>query len=93
MSCEGDFCRWRILARLNEYKSTVFKVGPFPGELENMSFVGFSYNAKDVLCLEKIKLHNGQTSREIIQDYLSWGWDVTTGRQTWTPQVFFLVEF
>ena len=63
------------------------RVGPFPGDLASMSFVGFTYDAKDVLCLEKLELTDIGGKREIIQDYLSWGWDVTQGRQSWKPKV------
>ena len=75
------------------YSRETMNVGTFPGSLSEASFVAFTYDARDVLCLEKLELvPTGEDAQEkrIIQDFLSWSWDVSQGRQSWTPKVFFV---
>jgi len=48
---KNDFCKWQLLAPINQYNTKTFKMGPLPGSIDKATFFAFYYNKTDVLCL------------------------------------------
>lgn len=44
------------------------------------------YTARNILCIELLRLENGDTRYDIIQDYDPFAWDVTKGGQKWVSK-------
>lgn len=45
------YCKWQLLAPINQYNRNLMKVGPIPGDIDEATFFAFYYEARDVLCL------------------------------------------
>ena len=67
VSCQQDYCKWRITADYGINKKTEMTIGPFPGDLRDTTFMAFDYQATDVLCLEKLMLQDNEGQIDILE--------------------------
>lgn len=67
VQCQHGYCKWRISANYYFNSNGDMRVGPFPGNFNDSTFMAFDYQSIDVLCLEKLVLQDQNGEIDILE--------------------------
>ena len=82
--CNAKYCKWQLNGKYNYNYKELMKLGPFPGQLKDATFIAIDYSSMDILCVEEFSIvGDGGLKLDILENFISWAWDPSLGRQNW----------